>query len=88
MNLKTPIAVTKLNLETLQKRTLNDEQQQKLISSTIQEADRLNALCNNILLTSQIEFGGYNIIKEKINFAKLVKACAHDFITRFPHKKN
>ena len=85
--LKTPIAVTKLNLETLQKRTLNPEQQQKLISSTIQEADRLNALCNNILLTSQIEAGGYNVIKEKINLAELAKACAHDFITRYPIRK-
>ncbi len=85
--LKTPIAVTKLNLETLQKRTLNQEQQQKLISSTIQEADRLNALCNNMLLTSQIEGGGYNIIKEKINLAELAKACAHDFIIRYPVRK-
>ena len=49
--LKTPIAITKLNLETLQKRLLNNEQRQKLISSTIQEANRLNALCNNMLLT-------------------------------------
>src|ERR1700690_1547684 len=36
--LKTPIAVTKLNLETLQKRLLNNEQRQKLITVTIQEA--------------------------------------------------
>ena len=38
--LKTPIAVTKLNLETLQKRKLEEGQQQKLIQSTIQEANR------------------------------------------------
>ncbi len=85
--LKTPIAVTKLNLETLQKRTLNDEQRQKLISTTIQEANRLNALCNNMLLTSQIELGGYNIIKERIDFASLVNECVHDFIIRFPQRK-
>ena len=77
--LKTPIAVTKLNLETLQKRSLNPEQQQKLINITIQEADRLNALCNNMLLTSQIEAGGYKIIKEKVNLAEVVRTCAHDF---------
>ena len=85
--LKTPIAVTKLNLETLQKRTLNDEQRQKLISTTIQEANRLNALCNNMLFTSQIELGGYNIVKEKIDFTKLVSECVHDFLIRFPHRK-
>lgn len=85
--LKTPIAVTKLNLETLQKRTLNTEQQQKLISITIQEAERLNALCNNMLLTSQIEAGGYKIIKEKIDLTELAKACTHDFVIRYPHRK-
>lgn len=85
--LKTPIAITKLNLETLQKRVLNDEQRQKLISATIQEANRLNALCNNMLLTNQIEAGGYKIIKELIDFAWVVKECAHAFIIRFPNRK-
>ncbi len=85
--LKTPIAVTKLNLETLQKRTLNAEQQQKLIGVTIQEANRLNALCNNILLTSQIEAGDYAIIKEEIDFSALAGDCLQNFILRFPNRK-
>jgi two-component system sensor histidine kinase CiaH len=85
--LKTPIAITKLNLETLEKRWLNNEQQQKLINSTIQEANRLNALCNNMLLTSQIEAGDYKITKERIDFSKVVEGCAHDFMVRFPNRK-
>jgi signal transduction histidine kinase len=85
--LKTPIAVTKLNLETLQKRALNDEQRQKLINTTIQETNRLNAMCNNMLLTSQIEAGGYKIMKERIDFAQILKECAPDFIIRFPDRK-
>jgi two-component system, OmpR family, sensor histidine kinase CiaH len=85
--LKTPIAITKLNLETLQKRLLNDEQRQKLINSTIQEANRLNALCNNMLLTSQIEAGGYKMVRERIDFSNLVKECTQDFIVRFPNRK-
>ncbi len=85
--LKTPIAVTKLNLETLQKRALNPQQQEKLISTTIQEADRLNALCNNLLLTSQIEAGGYNFIKEKVDVAEIVQSCADDFVIRYPDRK-
>ncbi|MFX9696122.1 histidine kinase dimerization/phospho-acceptor domain-containing protein, partial [Acinetobacter baumannii] len=40
--LKTPIAITQLNLETLQKRKLEEDKQQKLISNTLQEARRLN----------------------------------------------
>ncbi len=84
--LKTPIAVTKLNLETLQKRKLDESQQQRLIQNTIQEANRLNDLCNNILLSSQIEAGGYSITEEEINFSELIQNCADDFITRFPKR--
>ncbi len=84
--LKTPIAVTRLNLETLQKRKLDDEKQQKLISNTIQEANRLNILCNNILLAAQLEAGAYATNKEEINFSDLVEGCIDDFRNRFPQR--
>ncbi len=85
--LKTPIAVTKLNLETLQKRKLEESQQQKLLQNTIQETNRLNALCNNLLLASQIEAGGYSITKEEINFTELLHECVHDYTFRFPQRQ-
>ncbi|MFX9246833.1 histidine kinase dimerization/phospho-acceptor domain-containing protein, partial [Acinetobacter baumannii] len=43
--LKTPIAVAQLNLETLQKRKLEESMREKLISNTLMEANRLNLLC-------------------------------------------
>ncbi|MFT3909118.1 MAG: ATP-binding protein [Ferruginibacter sp.] len=85
--LKTPIAVTKLNLETLQKRKLDDAQQQRLLQNTMQEANRLNALCNNMLLSSQIEAGGYRMTNEEINMSDLVESCISDFKTRFPQRE-
>ncbi|MEO8721520.1 MAG: HAMP domain-containing sensor histidine kinase [Ginsengibacter sp.] len=85
--LKTPIAVTRLNLETMQMRKLEYSQQQKLIRNTIQEANRLNALCNNMLLLSQINSGGYTVTNEKFDLATLANDCAEDFITRFPERK-
>lgn len=84
--LKTPIAVTKLNLETLQKRKLDEGQQQKLLQNTIQETNRLNALCNNMLLASQIEAGGYSITMEEIDFTEIVKECVQDCTIRFPQR--
>lgn len=84
--LKTPIAVTKLNLETLQKRKLEEEQQQKLISNTLQEANRMNALCNNLLLSSQMESEAYQMTAEKINLGDLLNTCVKDFMVRFPSK--
>lgn len=84
--LKTPIAVTRLNLETLQKRKLEEDKQQKLITNTLQEANRLNILCNNILLAAQLEAGAYTTNKEEINFSDLVEGCIDDFQNRFPQR--
>lgn len=81
--LKTPIAVSKLNLETLQKRKLEAVQQEKLINNTLREADRMNALCNNLLLSYQMEASGYKITKEEINLSQLIKDCINDFKIRF-----
>lgn len=85
--LKTPIAVAKLNLETLQKRKLDESQQQRLLQITLQETNRLNALCNNMLLSSQIEAGGYRFTKEEINFSDLISNAVEDFVNRFPDRK-
>ncbi|MBA2249926.1 MAG: GHKL domain-containing protein [Chitinophagaceae bacterium] len=84
--LKTPIAVTKINLETLQKYKLEEVQEQRLITNSLQEANRLNDLCNNILLTSQIDAAGYVITNENINASKMVNLCVQDFINRFPNR--
>lgn len=85
--LKTPIAVTRLNLETMQMRKLESAQQQKLIRSTIQEANRLNTLCNNMLFMSQLDSGGSSLTYESIDFSNLTRDCAADFILRFPDRK-
>ncbi|HSN08769.1 MAG TPA: ATP-binding protein [Hanamia sp.] len=85
--LKTPIAVTKLNLETMQIRKLEFGQQQKLIRNTIQEANRLNTLCNNMLFMSQLDSEGSNLTNEKIDLSTLAVECAEDFILRFPERK-
>jgi two-component system, OmpR family, sensor histidine kinase CiaH len=84
--LKTPIAITKLNLETLEKRSLNAEQQEKLIRTTIQEANRLNLLCNNMLFANQIEAGVYRIEEETFNLSEFAELRASDFRRRFPSR--
>jgi signal transduction histidine kinase len=84
--LKTPIAVTKLNLETLQKHKLSTKLHERLITNTLQEANRLNDLCNNMLLAGQIEAKGYQVTNEEINLTSLVSECVHDFIIRYPQR--
>ncbi|HEV8504380.1 MAG TPA: histidine kinase dimerization/phospho-acceptor domain-containing protein, partial [Chitinophagaceae bacterium] len=53
--LKTPISVARLNLETIQKHHLDPEKQKKLIRMTLDETERLNTLTTNILISSQLE---------------------------------
>ncbi|MBC7936009.1 MAG: two-component sensor histidine kinase [Rhizobacter sp.] len=84
--LKTPIAVSKLNLETMQKRKLDEEQQQRLLRNTLHETERLDALCNNLLVSSQMESEGYKILKDEINFSSLVASCINDFNIRFSQR--
>jgi signal transduction histidine kinase len=84
--LKTPIAITQLNLETLQKRKLEEEKQQKLIGNTLQEANRLNTLCNNILLAAQLDGGAYKSTKQEINLSDLMEGCVESCMNRFPQR--
>ena len=81
------VADLELNLETMQKRKLDEPQQQRLIQTTLQETNRLNALCNNMLLSSQIEAGGYRITNEETNISELISNCVQDFTVRYPLRK-
>ncbi len=85
--LKTPIAVTQLNLETIIKRDLKPEQQQHLIQNTLKETKRLDALCNNILLASQLDMGQYESNKQLVDFSEISKLCIHSFEERYPTRK-
>ena len=82
--LKTPIAVAKLNLETLQKHRLSEERQEKIIKAALQETSRLDTLANNILIASQLEGGGYTRSKEAVDLSALVRAAVDDLRHRFP----
>lgn len=85
--LKTPIAVVNLNLETIQKRKLEASQQQKLIAHTLQEVNRLNTLTSNILVTAQLESGHYTADKELINFSELISDNWQQFMHRFSYRQ-
>jgi two-component system, OmpR family, sensor histidine kinase CiaH len=84
--LKTPISVARLNLETIQKYQLDPEKQKKLIRMTLDETARLNSLTNNILVSSQLEGGGYQSSMEELDLSDLLKDRMQDFRNRFPER--
>ncbi len=85
--LKTPIAVARLNIETLQKRKLEEDQRQKIIGITLQEVNRLNTLCNNILLASQLDAGNYKSIKGEVDLSSLATKVIRDFKQRYTDRE-
>jgi K+-sensing histidine kinase KdpD len=53
---------------------------------TLQETSRLDTLINNILVSSQLEGGGYVFSKEELDFSSLFKDCIRDAKTRYPER--
>lgn len=85
--LKTPISVVNLNLETLQRYQLDPARQQKLLKSTLEENARLNTLTSNILVSSQLEGAGYKITREELDLSRLLRDCVQQFRNRYPEHR-
>lgn len=81
--LKTPIAANKLYLQTIQKRSLSEEQQKDLIAKAIQENERLELIINNILSASQLENNALNPHKTSTNLNELFDSCIERFHRRY-----
>jgi two-component system sensor histidine kinase CiaH len=84
--LKTPIAVSRLNLETLQKHQLDEAKTKRLLQMTLQENLRLDTLINNILLSAQLEEHSYHINREPVDFTELCCLSAQQFRQRYPDR--
>ena len=84
--LKTPISITRLNMETLLKHSLDDSKKEKILKSSLQEINRLNTLTGNILVSAQLEGGSYLFNKEEINFSQVITDSCQDFVNRFPNR--
>lgn len=85
--LKTPISVARLNLETLQRHSLDEEKKKKLLQSSLQETMRLDTLINNILVLSQLDAGDYDSAKEELDLSDLVADTIQQFQSRYPERK-
>lgn len=70
--LKTPLAAIKLSAQTLNSRKLNEQQYTQVLNQTISNADRLNELIDNVLLTTRIDGSSYNYQMEEINITQLI----------------
>jgi|VirMetMinimDraft_7_1064189.scaffolds.fasta_scaffold67409_1 signal transduction histidine kinase len=72
--LKSPIAVIKLTLDTFKKRTLTPEQIKMLTTNALSDTDRLNKLVEDLLLAARVD-GGYQYTFETLDLSLLLQKC-------------
>lgn len=77
--LKTPIAATKLQLQTLLKHELEREKQKELLNNALTENNRLHKLVENVLLVNQIENNNLSVEKQSFDLSSLVRTT----VTRY-----
>ena len=74
-----PIASIKLNLQTLDKRDMDEPQRHQMIDGALSSAQRLELLVSNLLLASRLDGGKFEMYQEDIN----VKSQIEMVIQRF-----
>lgn len=85
--LKTPIAATKLQLQTLLKHELEREKQKELLNIALDENNRLHKLVDNVLMANQIENNNLSIQKENLNLSELLENTVKRYFAEAIEKK-
>jgi signal transduction histidine kinase len=77
--LKTPIASARLQLETLEKHVLKEEQRRTIIANALKDTDRLEALVDNILMVSKFENKAFRLNIDQFDLNALVSELVNQF---------
>lgn len=85
--LKTPIAVIRLNLETLGRHALDEKTRSGLLADNLREADRLEDLCDKILLSSRYDAGGVRMARETLDLSALARETLGECMQRHPGRQ-
>lgn len=83
---KSPLAAVKLNLQTLQKRKLEREQQQTIIRRSLIETERIHNLVENALFAARLESDNFEFYFEQLDFSKFLESLIEEYISRIDHE--
>jgi signal transduction histidine kinase len=83
--LKTPIASTKLYLQTLQKRTIDEQKREDILIKTLQQNEQLERLIDNILNASRLENKRLILHKEDTNVSAFLNSIFDRYSRQYPH---
>jgi len=85
--LKTPIAASKLQIQTLLKHELNRGKQIELLSNALEETERLNNLVENVLTVNQLSNKNISFHKEEFNCSELIEIIVKRYFLNFVTNK-
>lgn len=80
--LKSPIAVIKLTLDTFKKRQLTPEQAKMLTTNALNDTERLNKLVEDLLLAARVD-DGYQYMFETVDLRELTEECIQMVAPKF-----
>jgi signal transduction histidine kinase len=83
---KSPVASMRLQLETLQKRSLSPEQQQQALANAIDDTDRLDRLIEKILMAARIDSGELPVHVEHLNVSLKLKEVIEQVKRSYPQR--
>ena len=81
--LKSPLASISLVLQTIKRRNIDEEKKQHLTTNALKEAERLNELVNNILLSTKLDTP-YEVNPELFNLVELTEDLVEKYQIKFP----
>ncbi len=84
---KSPVASLKLQLETLQKRNLTTEQQQKALAAALDDTERLDLLIEKTIIAARIDDGEVPIHLEYMNLSDRLPEIIEQINRSFPQRK-
>jgi signal transduction histidine kinase len=85
--LKTPIASSKLQLQTLLKHELDREKQIQLLNNALKETDRLHKLVDNVLLVTQVKNKNNSSHLTTINLSELIEHTVERYFEMYLENK-
>lgn len=82
--LKTPIAIALLNIETLQNQNCDKALTQNLLNTTKEELKRLNGLYENMMTTILLEEKTKHVYVERFNVSEALQSLLEKYRQRYP----
>jgi len=82
--LKTPLASSRLMLQTIRKHDLTEDKRNELIGKALEENQRLEALIDNILNATRLEHKALQPVIERLDLSETILETTERFEKRYP----